>query len=96
MVPVPHASAGDHLTKTRRRLDPTHLLTAVVFLWLTAVMLATIAVLASGVGMYEPLIIAELIALGILAITFVVWRRRQELSPEDRVVDRRHRERRGF
>lgn len=68
---------------------------AFVFAFLVATMLATLLVAASALGMYEAILVAELVALAIVATAAVIaWRRRGDGTLS--VEDRRHRERRGF
>ena len=70
--------------------------TALAFGWLVAAMFATLLLGAAALGMYEAVLIAELVALGVLAATMAFWRLRPDPSPEARRRQRRDRERRGF
>jgi len=67
-------------------------MTVLVLAWMAAAMLAAILVTSAALGMYDGLLVAELAALAVLAISAVAWRR---ASP-DAGMQRRHRERRGF
>ena len=70
--------------------------TALAFGWLVAAMFASLLLAAAALGMYEAVLIAELAALGVLAITYAVWRLGPGPSSEARQRARRDRERRGF
>ena len=70
--------------------------TALAFGWLVAAMFASLLLAAAALGMYEAVLIAELAALGVLALTYAVWRHGPGPSTEARLRARRDRERRGF
>ncbi len=70
--------------------------TALLFTWLVATMFAALLLAAAALGIYEAVLVAELAALGILAMTYAAWRLRPAPSGELRLLERRHRERRGF
>ncbi len=69
---------------------------ALAFGWLVAAMFASLLLAAAALGMYEAVLIAELAALGVLALTYVAWRWGPGPSGEARLRVRRDRERRGF
>jgi hypothetical protein len=71
-------------------------LVSVVFCWIVAAMLAVLIVASSAIGIYEAVLVAELIAFVIVALTILALRRRPALTDGERRVKRRHRERRGF
>lgn len=101
---MPAASAETTIvTMTDRllRLRPppgttTPVLVAVVFFWLVALMLAALIVASSAIGMYEAVLLAEVVALAIVGLSVVALRRRRALTGEERRIEQRHRERRGF
>lgn len=71
-------------------------LLTLVFCWLVALMLAVLIVGSAAIGIYEALLIVELIALAIVIGTVVALRRAPDPDAAERRIERRQRERRGF
>jgi hypothetical protein len=70
--------------------------TVIAFVWLISVGFAGLLLSATAIGMYEAVLIAEVASLAVLAVSFLVWRKRAAPSGDDLMVIRSHRERRGF
>ena len=97
-APPPIAARASHADLRRPRSAGLRALpsTALAFGWLVAAMFASLLLAAAALGMYEAVLIAELAALGVLALTYAVWRLGPGPSSEARQRARRDRERRGF
>ncbi len=97
----PRGTTISPMTDRLLRLRPPRgttapVLTSVVFCWLVAAMLALLLVAASAIGMYEAVLLVEIVALAIVGLTVLAVRRSNALTDVERRIEQRHRERRGF
>jgi uncharacterized membrane protein len=97
-APPPIAARASHAGLRRPRSAGLRALpsTALAFGGLVAAMFASLLLAAAALGMYEAVLIAELAALGILALTYALWRHGPGPSTDAQLRARRDRERRGF